>query len=799
MTKVYRLLLCLCLGTSSLFAQTTYTWNVASGDWNTPASWSPARNTPANNDILVFNGSITASALVTNVPKQTIGKLRLINNANIRLVAGARIAGTGTIVRSVNTVTGTGTSFTTELMVGDVVFHGTSYTGEVSAITSATDMTVSGTGTLASTSFSYNNSISIGDGTSSALDVTAGSTLTIGLSGAEGLVVRVLTGSGGNIAGTVRLLYARSRVMGIDSASILIKPGATVRTDSSFVGNAFSTVGVSNSVIFQPGSNYEYYVGSNPFALSFPASKVYFDKGSNYYQNSNQTPSLGGRTFANFICNASNVSALQNNTMNIDSLIIQQGLITITSSGTTNLNHVIVNGGTLAFNVTSGNINITGNTIIAASGKINFNGKFTTNPANINFRGTAQQKISGAGDLRIATTADSIVRFRIQNPGGVLLEKNLDLNAAFLDLDSGSLLLNNNTVTIGSNTLQGRATMNSGIITGTGTITRWYTTSPTMAGDSALFPVGNNGAVFPLWVSGTPSAGGTVSLTSFNASSLSTNFVTPFYDTATSAGVTVTARFGHAWTLNTGNGLAGSAFNLRLGATVAANHVTDVTGMRVTLANGIAPGSLSEDGGGTVLNPTAGKTGMTAANLSNTFYMGANSSVNPLPVSFVNVAAQRTEKGNLISWSTAMESNLTRIEIEKSVGDEAFTTVGMVRATNTRSVKQYNFLDTDGGAAAYRIKAVNYNGSAEYSRTVQVSSGKVKNSTTLYPNPATTFIQLDSEINYRSIKLYNTIGKEMNFTIYANTINVQDLTPGIYHLHLSDGNSTEIVKFVKQQ
>jgi hypothetical protein len=801
MKKLYRLLLLLSFTTPSLFAQTTYTWNVASGDWGTPASWTPARNTPANNDILVFNGSVTASPLATNVPKQTIGKLRLINNVNVRLVAGARIAGTGTITRSTNTVTGTGTLFTSELMVGDVVFHGTNtYTGEVSSISSNTSFTVSGTGTVASTNFSYSPNLNIGDGSSTALDITAGSTLTLGLSGAEGLVLRVLTGSKASISGTVRMLYTRNRVTGVDSASILIQPGALIKTDSSFSGNAFGLVGNANTVIFLSGSGYEHLAGANPFALSAPDSKIYFDKGSNFFQNSNLIPSISGRSFGNFVFNTASITATQNNTMSIDSLIILQGQYTITSSGNTSLNHIVVNnGGTFNLNATGGNVNITGNTTIAASGKINLNGKFTTTPANVNFNGTSQQKISGTGSLRIATTADSIVHFRIQNTSGVLLEKDLDLNAAILDLDSGMLLLNSNTVTIGSNTLQGRATMNSGIITGTGVITRWYTTTSTEAGDSALFPVGNNGSLFPLWVSGTPSSGGTVSLTSFNANALSTNFTTPFYDTATSAGVTVTARFGHAWALSTGNGLAGSAFNLRLRAAVAANQVTDVTGMRVTLANGIAPGSLSEDGSGTVLNPTAGKIGMTAANLSNTFYLGANSTVNPLPVTFINVAAQHTEKGNVVSWSTASESNLTRIEIEKSAGNEEFRTAGIVRATNTRSVKQYSFLDMEGGAAAYRIKAVNYDGSYEYSRIVQVTSERVKNTSTLYPNPAANYIQLETETNYRTIKLYNSIGKEMTFTIETNSINIHDLTPGIYYLHLSDGNSTEIIKFVKQQ
>lgn len=73
-----------------LSAQQTYTWNVSSGSWADPLSWSPQRNTPASDDILEF----TASAVVIDMPSSdSVGKLHVFNGATITIstVAGSVI------------------------------------------------------------------------------------------------------------------------------------------------------------------------------------------------------------------------------------------------------------------------------------------------------------------------------------------------------------------------------------------------------------------------------------------------------------------------------------------------------------------------------------------------------------------------------------------------------------------------------------------------------------------------------------------------------------------------------------
>lgn len=78
--KTHLLTVCLLACYYMAAAQTTYTFSVPSGSWSTASNWSPQRNSPASNDILVFN----ANATVTDLPAtEAIGKLSITNNAVI--------------------------------------------------------------------------------------------------------------------------------------------------------------------------------------------------------------------------------------------------------------------------------------------------------------------------------------------------------------------------------------------------------------------------------------------------------------------------------------------------------------------------------------------------------------------------------------------------------------------------------------------------------------------------------------------------------------------------------------------
>lgn len=83
------LLTCIFAAPVLLFAQQTYVWNVASGSWTDPASWSPQRNAPQPDDILEFSSNATVTSLP---PSEDIGRIRIYNHATIMMRSGSPAA-----------------------------------------------------------------------------------------------------------------------------------------------------------------------------------------------------------------------------------------------------------------------------------------------------------------------------------------------------------------------------------------------------------------------------------------------------------------------------------------------------------------------------------------------------------------------------------------------------------------------------------------------------------------------------------------------------------------------------------
>ncbi len=234
----------------SIASNFSYTWNVSSGSWSTPASWSPARTTVLASDILIFNGSITPTATVNiDFTSQTVGHLKLTNNAS--------------------------TTFST----------------------TSTGGTINVDGGISGDDFV----------------VEAGSSLTFFSNGTNPVVLNVTTGETGKVDGSITFngtSSAAHRLTAADASGITFTSTGTFTVGSFFAGNAFGA-GTANSIVFNAGATYTHNnAGANPFALSAPASVVAFNPASTMVYRSNSGFSTAGRTFpiARFTNNSSNSS-----------------------------------------------------------------------------------------------------------------------------------------------------------------------------------------------------------------------------------------------------------------------------------------------------------------------------------------------------------------------------------------------------------------------------------------------------------------------------------------------------------
>ena len=222
----------------------TYTWNVSSGNWKTPASWLPVRTNPAANDILIFEGSIQASASVNLdfTTAENLGKLRIINNSNITLTAAAS--------RKVNI------------------------------------------GTSSSVSPHF--------------EIATGSTLNV--NAANPVLINLPAGCVASVSGNIFFQNAAHRLTANSENAIAFINGASFTAGSTFSGNAFGTVTANSVVFnagssyMQSGGNSPFGLVSPAGVVVFNPGSLY------KFSASSGAPELSGRVYGNLEINSASAA-----------------------------------------------------------------------------------------------------------------------------------------------------------------------------------------------------------------------------------------------------------------------------------------------------------------------------------------------------------------------------------------------------------------------------------------------------------------------------------------------------------
>jgi hypothetical protein len=208
---------------------------------------------------------------------------------------------------------------------------------------------------------------------------------------ANDIVLNIKSGYTATIAGSITFSGSGSvahRLTGEATSAITFQNGSIFTAGTNFSGNAFGDVGVTNTVIFESGSIYDYFAGANPFGLNNPDSKVVFQSGSLYRHNTTSFPSFSGRTYANVQIMSGAGTSLNNLTG---------------SSGFTVNNLILETGVTLGLNL-SGSHSIKGDITIASGATLNFAPSST---GTVNFNGSSEQYVTVNGTGSITTGANA--------------------------------------------------------------------------------------------------------------------------------------------------------------------------------------------------------------------------------------------------------------------------------------------------------------------------------------------------------------------------------------------------------
>ncbi|MBK7379223.1 MAG: T9SS type A sorting domain-containing protein [Ignavibacteriales bacterium] len=187
-----------------------------------------------------------------------------------------------------------------------------------------------------------------------------------------------------------------------------------------------------------------------------------------------------------------------------------------------------------------------------------------------------------------------------------------------------------------------------------------------------------------------------------------------------------------------------------------------------------------------------------------------------IPVELTSFTASDSENESKLEWTTATEINNQGFEVQRktSVGD--FAAIGFIEGKGTTTEQQnYSFIDKSlsEGKYSYRLKQIDFDGSFEYSKTIEVEiHNPLKFSLSQnYPNPfnPSTKISWQSPVaGWQTLKVYDVLGNLVTTLVdeykpagsyeveFKSTVGSLQLANGIYFYQLKAGNFVETKKMI---
>jgi hypothetical protein len=180
-----------------------------------------------------------------------------------------------------------------------------------------------------------------------------------------------------------------------------------------------------------------------------------------------------------------------------------------------------------------------------------------------------------------------------------------------------------------------------------------------------------------------------------------------------------------------------------------------------------------------------------------------------IPVELASFTAKANKGLVELSWITATEINNQGFEVQRSASGE-FETLAFIEGHGTTTETQaysYSDRDVNDGSYSYRLKQVDFDGTFEYSNTIEVEVLGVKEFALgqNYPNPfnpSTTInfsLAVDSKV---SLKIFDVLGQEVATLINGQlaagsqkvSFDASSINSGVYFYRI-DANGVDRQKF----
>jgi hypothetical protein len=192
------------------------------------------------------------------------------------------------------------------------------------------------------------------------------------------------------------------------------------------------------------------------------------------------------------------------------------------------------------------------------------------------------------------------------------------------------------------------------------------------------------------------------------------------------------------------------------------------------------------------------------------------------PVELVSFSAETDGRAVVLNWETATEENNRGFEVQrlqnyKIAKLQNWERIGFVKGNGTTTITHsYSYTDKNvsPGKYYYRLKQIDFDGSFEYSKVVEVNiTASTKFSLKQnYPNPFNPVTTIKYSIpnvgtsfmKFVQLKVYNTLGEEVETLVneekpagsYTVKFDASNLPSGVYIYRLTAGNYSAVKKLV---
>lgn len=164
-----------------------------------------------------------------------------------------------------------------------------------------------------------------------------------------------------------------------------------------------------------------------------------------------------------------------------------------------------------------------------------------------------------------------------------------------------------------------------------------------------------------------------------------------------------------------------------------------------------------------------------------------------LPVTIVSFYTKIVDNKIRCNWQTINEINMKEFAVEKSNDGVVYSAFGVVKANGSSN---YSYVVNELSIASilpnspiyFRLKAIDNNGSYQYSRVISLKIPKT--AIHIYPNPAKDYVNIESA-NIKQVTLLDNTGKKIiqKNCIGNNTlIKTSQLVRGVYWVETIDMN-----------